>query len=230
MKKTEHSSPFRREIENIGKQLEKLKTSMESITQRLDCGDVQGAYEAAFDFAEAAESLTCAARQLPAYTGHPQANKAIERHIVDSFPVKIGFTAEGWFGISMPALLPKKNKGSTEYISDNLSLALKHFWRGKEPIRYTDCFIVFRHVYRRDRPERHYRDHDNIELKAAIDAIAIHVLYDDSALQCSHLYVSKAGDENRTEIFVLPKDEIGVWIRNAKSYDGRGVILYESCP
>jgi hypothetical protein len=195
--------------------------------KRIQAGDAEGAFHAAFDFARISEQLTLTARQMPAYTYYPQANKAIEQHISESVPIKIGFTAEKWFCVSIPALLPKKEKGSAEYIRDNLYIALKNFWRSREPVYFTDCYIVFRHVYGRDRPERLMRDHDNIELNMAIDAIALYVLIDDSALRCNHLYCSKAGDENRTEIFVVPQDEIVAWIKSSKSYDGKGVNLYD---
>ena len=96
----------------------------------------------------------------------------------------------------IPTLLPKKQKGSVDYIRDYLYLAMGEFFRGKQPVRYTDCVLIFRHIYRHDRPERRYRDHDNIEVNAVTDVIALYVLFDDSPLHCSHYYCSAPGNDN----------------------------------
>ena len=48
--------------------------------------------------------------------------------------------------------------------------------------------MIFRHVYDRNRPEREYRDHDNIELNTVVDAIAMFFLVDDTPLECRHYY------------------------------------------
>ena len=228
MKNTMPLSPFRKEVLYADNLLNKAQKSMDVIKQNFSSNDIKGAYRAAFDFADVAEKLTLIARQLPAYTGNPQAQKTSEKVITDNIPVRMGFTIEGWFGVVIPELLPKKQKGSANYIRDYLYLAMGEFFHGKQPIRYTDCVIIFRHIYRRDRPERQYRDHDNIELNMVIDIIALYVLFDDSALRCWHHYCSAPGNENRTEVFVVPQSEYGTWITNAKTYANKAVVLHES--
>jgi hypothetical protein len=230
MKKTEQPSPFEKEIQRADKQLRQTQISMEAVKQKHESGEVYEAYIAAFDFADAAEKLVFMARQLPAYTGNPHAVKKSVEIIKENIPVKIGFTPEGWFGVIIPALLPKKQKGSAEYLRDALYMSMQNFFRGKQPVKYTDCVLIFRHVYRHDMPERQYRDHDNIEVNMVADAIALYVLYDDSALRCSHFYCSTPGDENRTEIFVVPQSEFVVWILDAKSHKSKAVILHENIP
>ena len=191
---------------------------MELMKRKSEAGYIEGAYCEAFNFADICEKLTLTARQLPAYTGNPQAQKISGHIISDNISVSIGFTPEGWFEAVIPALLPKKNKDSAEYICDFMYPAMQNFFRGKKPVRYTDCIIIFRHIYRQDRPERQYRDHDNIEIKAVIDIIALYVLFDDSPLHCSHYYCSAPGNENRTEIFIVPRSEFGIWLANSKTY------------
>jgi len=233
MKITEQLSPFKREILNTDKQLQKTQEKMGVMKQRIEIGDIDGAYQDALKFADSAEQLVLSARQLPAYTGNPQARKMSEQIITDNIPVRIGFTSEGWFGVIMPTLLPKKNRGhknSTYYICDFLYPAMQNFFRGKQPVRYTDCVIFFRHIYQRDRPERQYRDHDNIEVKAVIDVVALYVLFDDSPLRCSHYYCSAPGDDNRTEVLVIPQNEFGAWIADANTYKNKEVILLENLP
>jgi hypothetical protein len=156
----DQQSPFKKEISRADAQFRKTQVTFEAMKQKLVAGDVEGAYLDAFEFADAAEKLTLAARQLPAYTGNPQAQKMSEQVMIDNVPVKIGFTPEGWFGVEVLVLLPKKRKGSTDYLREVLYLAMGKFFRGKPAVRYTDCVLIFRHIYRRDRPERRYRDHD----------------------------------------------------------------------
>ena len=230
MKDSKAISPFAAEIAHAEKQLRKAQKAMDAVKLRHDAGDILAAYLEAFNFSDAAERLALTARQMPAYTGHPQAQKTIATHLSDNLPIRMGFTPEGWFAVVIPALLPKKLKGSADFIREAMYQALGLFFRGKEPVRYTDCVMIFRHVYRRDRPERQYRDHDNIEVNAVSDTVALYVLFDDSPLRCSHFYCSAPGSENRTEIFIVPQTEFEKWIYNAKSYFGAEIRLLENHP
>jgi len=176
MKPKENPSPFKKELTYAEKQLRKTQELMETMKRKLENGDIEGTYNSALFFADASEKFTLTARQLPAYTGNPQAQKMCNQIIADNIPVNIGFTPEGWFGVIIPTLLPKKQKGSVDYIRDYLYLAMKEFFRGRNPVRYTECVLIYRHIYRYDRPERRYRDHDNIEINAVTDIIALYVL------------------------------------------------------
>jgi hypothetical protein len=89
---------------------------------------------------------------------------------------------------------------------------MARFWRGKPPVRYPYNVTVFRHVYRRDRPERQYRDHDNIELNRVLDIVALYVMVDDSPMRCRHYYCGAPGSGHRTEIYVVPRDEFVHWL------------------
>lgn len=193
-------------------------------------GDMENAYVSALLIAEESERLTLFARVLPAYTGHPLAGSTVEATIAETVLAKIGFTREGWFAAYIPALMPKKSKGSPEYIRSILYLAMRRFFAGKEPVCYPNCVLIFRHVYDRSRPERLYRDHDNIELNAVADVIALYVLKDDAPLRCSHYYCSAAGSEDRTEVYVVPQDEFIRWLDDFEDIADRGVILYEKRP
>lgn len=233
MQTTENISPFKKEILLADKQLRKTNEKMGIMKQRLEIGDLNGAYQDALKFAESSELLTLYARQLPAYNINPQMRKMSEQIMENNIPVRIGFTPERWFGIVMPTLLPKKNRGnknSSYYVCGFLYPAMQNFFRGKQPVKYTDCVMIFRHIYQRDRPERQYRDHDNIEVKAVIDVIALYILFDDSPLRCSHYYCSAPGDENRTEVLVIPQNEFGAWIADAHTYKNKEVLLLENLP
>jgi len=154
----------------------------------------------------------------------------IEVAMLESFPFQIGFTAEGWFCLKIPLLLPKKSSGSPAYITDPLYPAMKRFWRGKPPVRYPDNILIFRHVYSKERPERQYRDHDNIELNRVTDVVALYVMVDDSPMRCRHYYCSAPGSSERTEVYVVPRSEFSIWLSHEDSIPDMGVILYENLP
>lgn len=122
------------------------------------------AYAMALKLAEESEKLTLLTRALPAYTGNPRALQDVDAVAAESVPIEAGFTIEGWFCIRLPLLLPKKERGSASYIRGILYPALRNFFQGKAPVRYPESIMIFRHVYEKGRPERRYRDHDNIEV------------------------------------------------------------------
>ena len=162
--------------------------------------------------ARISESVALKTRALPAYTGHPQADAMVQKVIVEAVPVEMGFTKEGWFSLQMPILLPRKEMSSRSYLRGILYPALEKFSHGKEKIRYRNCVLIFRHVYDRNRPEREYRDHDNIELNTVVDAIAMFFLVDDPPFECRHYYCSAAGENERTEVYIVPREDFESWL------------------
>lgn len=170
------------------------------------------AYEQALRLEEMAERLVLLTRALPAYTGSGMAKRDMERTMKRCIPVDMGFTAEGWFWLCIPALLPKKGGGSADYIRSFLYPPMKEYFQGKEPVRFTDCVLVYRHVYDRDRPERRMRDHDNIETNMVSDIVAMYVMPDDAPSVCSHYECSVMGEGDHTEVYVIPKTDFSVWL------------------
>ena len=222
--------PFQRCLDSAIKRANKVMAALEEIKIHLSRSDMESAYATAFRAADFSERLTNITRELPAYTGHPKAREKIEKAMLESFPVEIGFTAEGWFCLRIPLLLPKKEGGSPMYITDPLYPAMKQFWRGKQPVRYPDNILIFRHVYNKDRPERQYRDHDNIELNRVADVVALYVMVDDSPMRCRHYYCSAPGSSERTEVYVAPRSEFLNWLSREDYIPDKGVILYENLP
>ena len=176
---------------------------------------------------EQAEQAVLLIRVLPAYTGAAGATARTDAIISDTIPVEVGFTAEGWFSVRIPALLPKKATGSADYIRSYLYPAMRKFFEGKPPVRFRDCVLAYRHVYDRSRPERAMRDHDNIETNMVTDILALYVLPDDHPAVCSHYYCSAAGSEDRTEVYVIPKHDFPMWMVEEKTLPDKGVKLYE---
>jgi len=228
MEDKKKDSPFQRCLDETKHKADKVISALEKVDICLSRNNIESAYIAAFRVADCSERLTNVARQLPAYTGHPKAHDMIENAMLESFPIQIGFTAEGWFCLKIPLLLPKKSSGSPAYITDPIYPAMKRFWRGKPPVRYPDNILIFRHVYSKERPERQYRDHDNIELNRVTDTVALYVMVDDSPTRCRHYYCSAPGSSERTEVYVVPRSEFSIWLSHEDSIPDTGVILYEN--
>lgn len=193
-----------------------------------DNSSMDDVYDQALQIVEFAERLVLVARALPAYTGRPQAQFDVEKITKESFPVEIGFTKQGWFSVRIPVLLPKKESGSAEYIRSSLYPAMADFFNDKNPIRYDDCVLIYRHVYSKNRPERRKRDHDNIEVNIVSNIVAFYVMPDDGPDICSHYYCSAEGTADRTEIYVVPKNEFSKWINAEKKLPKKGAKLYEA--
>jgi hypothetical protein len=220
-------SGFEKCLGKAARCLGKVDLALEDVRIELQIGNTDGAYAAAFDAAYQAERLALLTRELPVYSGHPRARKLIEDATLQSFQIEMGFTVEGWFCIRLPLLLPKKSKGSPNYISDPLYAAMKRFWLGKQPVRYPNNVIIFRHVFSRDRPERENRDHDNVELNRVVDIAALYVMFDDSPARCRHYYTSAPGNSERTEVYVVPQAEFIDWLNKENTIPEGGVTLYE---
>lgn len=204
-------TPFTEQIARAGRQLDKVIVALQLTSKSANEGELGQAYANAFDLANEAEKFTLLARQLPAFTGSPNAHDEMNGLIACIMPIAVGYTSQGWLGIRIPALLPKKAKGTTDYIRLSLYLALSNFFKDKPRIRFDECIIIFRHRYDKKRPERWARDHDNIEINAVVDAVALFVLADDTAYLCDHFYCSVMSDHDETEVYIIPKDQFLVW-------------------
>ncbi len=221
---------FDKVLDQSIRRAEKVVRILKTTRQLREEKRIEPVYETASDGVYESERLTLLMRVLPAYTGHPGARAKIEEILRETVPVSIGYTQEGWFAAFIPALLPKKSKGNANYYREILYPAMSRFYTGKVPVRYPNCVLVFRHVYDRTRPERQYRDHDNIEVNAVADIIAFYTMKDDHPLRCKHHYCSAAGSEDRTEVYVVPQSEFIDWYTAEKAFPDEGVELLENRP
>lgn len=217
-------------VEKALRHTEKLRKEL--ICLQDDCANKRGkmALERALTVSRFSERIALIARSLPVYTGHPDAGKLVREGLMEEIPVELGFTREGWFCLRMPMLLPRKEKTSRNYIRGYLYPALERFVREKGWIRYPDCVLIFRHIYDRKRPERYYRDHDNIELNTVVDAVSMFLLVDDTPMRCRHYYCSAAATNEHTEVYIVPKDDFPQWLAMEKDIPDAGVFLYGEMP
>ena len=220
-------STFQKALDKIDAKIQELHEQAFSVRRSYQDGNIKQAYESALRLEEVSEKTVLLTRALPAYTGNPKARLETENLIKLSIPIEIGFTEEGWISLRIPALLPKKDAGSADYIRSSLYLAMREFFLDSQPVRYNDCVLIYRHIYARDRPERKKRDHDNIEVNMVSDIVAMYVLPDDGPSVCSHYYCSTQGQSDRTEVYVVPQCEFTGWLENEKQMPEQGVKLYE---
>lgn len=221
---------FQIQLDRAIKETEKLLKQLNAVKTDYADKRIEDALEKSVSAARIAESVTLKTRALPAHTGYPQAEVMLQKAIEENVPVEMGFTEEGWFCLRIPILLPRKEKSSRSYLRGFLYPALEKFSHGKEKVRYRNCVLIFRHVYDRYRPEREYRDHDNIELNTVVDAIAMFFLVDDTPLECRHYYCSAAGDEERTEVYIVPRADFESWLAIEKCPEKLRKKLYKNLP
>lgn len=179
----------------------------------LKAGEIESAYEKSFELDHLCERLVLTAREMPCLYGKPKALSIVLDQIPDLNEIEIGYTEEDWLKVTLPRLLPKKNrKGSTHYIRDTLYPSMIAYSASHPIKRLDDCVIIFRHVYDSKEPQKAWRDHDNIEIKQVTDIIAFFAMKDDGPRICSHFYCSAAGDANKTEVYVVPSDQLTMWL------------------
>ncbi|MEE0970356.1 MAG: DUF6100 family protein [Clostridia bacterium] len=194
------------------------RQSAETIKILCEKGDNLEAYEESFRLERLAEKLALHTRKLPVYTGHPKALIQTEYVLEEETPVEIGYTEEGWFSLRLPLLLPHKNSGDVDYLKEALyPIVGRYIVDNRSTGRiYGPVIMIFRHVYSEDFPERKRRDHDNVEVKALADIVTLSMLVDDAPAYCSHYYCSGVGNEERTEVYLVPKEEFEQWIAKEK--------------
>ena len=224
-----HKSYFQMTLEKTIRQTEKLLKLLKAVHTDYEDNRMEDTMEKAAFAAKEAEEVALLTRALPAHTGHPRAKDLTYDTIAEAIPIEIGFTDQGWFCLRMPILLPRKEKSSRNYIRGFIYPELEQFAAGRR-IRYRNCVLIFRHVYDRNRPEREYRDHDNIELNTVVDAIAMFFLVDDTPLECRHYYCSAAGSTERTEVYIVPRNEFEDWLALENNIPDIGVFLHKNSP
>ena len=212
---------FKKEFLRTQRTLEQLNELWDKMKETMDENDEDGAYQISLETARIGERLLLQLRDLATYPKNIQCGKMVSKFIQETALVEVGFTKEGWFRLSIPALLPRKEKGNPEYIRSLIYPAMSDFFTGKIIRQFRDCTLVYLHIYDEKRPKREWRDHDNIEINTVTDIVALFVMVDDSPHICEHYYTSKSGKNNRTEVFVLPKRDLEQFRRINRLYDTR---------
>ena len=212
---------FKKEFTKAKRTLGQFYRAWNKLESCIEYNDENGAYDCSLETERIAERLIFQLRNLATYSGDKEACEAVVKNIKETALVEVGYTKEGWFRLSIPALLPRKEKGNPEYVRSLIYPAMSDFFTGKQIEKFKDCTLVYLHTYDVNRPKREWRDHDNVEVNAVTDIVALFVMLDDSPHICEHYYASKSGMENRTEVFVLPKRDLEKFRTQKGLYDSR---------
>lgn len=116
--RSKEKTAFEGQVDAVKRRMRNAENEMLQVRINLRNNNMPGAYEAAFDLANAAEKLTIATRELPAYTGHPLARKTMNEQIVETAPVKLGFTKKAGLFLKSPHCCTKSKKAmqSTSWV------------------------------------------------------------------------------------------------------------------
>ena len=199
---------------DIRRALKRTVAAFEALTS---AGSPALANDAAWLLERRTEELTLLARSLPIWAPDPDRGHSVQPPDLSPFPVQIRQTAEGWLHLTLPALLPKKNSGRGNLVYAGVAAAMRKWCSGRKPLRFTDCVLVFCHVYDRMRPMRRMRDHDNIECKSVTDVLALYAMPDDGPAICSRYECSVAGDADRTDVYLVPSASFSAWLEQEKA-------------
>lgn len=207
-------SKFEKDLKTAQRLLSKAQQSLAKINSCIERKNISNAIEESYNYEILCERIVNNARILPVSSGIPSVKGVVVDNIIKENNVLVEYTNENWFHINFPSLLPKKEKGDPSYIRATVQSALKKFFLdNKKRTLQDDSIIIFQHNYNKSRPEREFRDHDNIEINAIVDLVALYLLVDDSPMKCKHFYCSKVSDHDSTDVFLIPTSDFVVWLK-----------------
>jgi len=223
----EEKTPAAATTERVLRMLSKLYNQTAQMLYAFSHGMNEDGYQMALENERLAERMILAYRDIPINTGRPSAMGDVNRIIAEEVPVEMGYTQEGWFMLKIPELLPlkEKKKGSFEYIRGYLYPAMEHHFENELAQRIEKCVVIYRHIYAKDYPEKEYRDYDNIEINFVTDAIALYVMVDDAPSRCELYHFTSVGDENRTEVYVVPKKDFADFYNRVETPGGDPITI-----
>lgn len=153
------------------------------------------------------ENIARLARTLPVTIGMENAEQEVNRVVAKQVKIIVEETQEGWLKVKLPFLLPKKEKGSSEYLRDVLYCGLQDYFNNREPVKFDHSIIVVKHVYGKERKDKMRCDHDNFEINFITDAIALFALPDDSPEHCKMFSYSARGEKEHSCIYLIPEKD-----------------------
>lgn len=183
--------------------------------------------------AEDAEFFIRNTRELILSQKTPTGEEDVQRIIDATYPVEIGFNAEGWFGVRIPLLIPKKDNYSVKYLEKRLGPVLEEFWRVRPRFQIAphDSVIVFRHIYSTHRPGWERCVPADSEIDCVIRLFFSYVFRKIFPIEFRHYHCCAIGEEECTEVYVMPATDLGKWISQETSVWSilqKGEKLYET--
>lgn len=204
-------SNFERATSSLLGRYDELSAKTKETLELTQKGMYEEAEAAMRDVIRMTEKAALLCRKLPLHTGSPDAQAEVEEILEETCPIQMGFIQRGWFFMRLPPLASQKDLANKEYIRGMLYPAMRRFWDGKPTARMTESVIIFRHVYDFRSEEIRKRDYDNVEVKFVVDAIAMHLLKDDSPECCEVFHCTARGIEDCLDVFVVPQEYFQYW-------------------
>ena len=119
----------------------------------------------------------------------------------------------GVLQITLPCLLPKrKQRHSTEYLTDPMYFALSRYADGHMLPMYKHCVVCFCHIYSKELPTNRVRDYDNLEMKQLLDVLATFIMEDDNGLLVDAYNTTELGEKDCTCICVMDRLRFTRWL------------------
>lgn len=173
--------------------------------------------------------LTKISRQLPFEMGINRINgkdvyEIIDDVIVESSGVKVDYIKEGWLGIRLPALPPKRKQFHSRHLFEPLNIALREFFDNQLFLDKRKMVLCCRFVYSNTVPLESYLDYDNLELKMLTDVIASHTTMTDAPYRLNSYCCSAQGEETHMEIFLILLEDFPSWLEYEKLIPKKGVL------
>lgn len=201
----ERVSRARQELDRLGGDLTALERS-DPIRYPENFGEM------AVEAATRAERVTCSLRQL-VYSGLGAKKAEYLSNAASAQGVEISRNSD-CLTVSVPALLPHRKKGSSEFLVDPVFFALSEYAMASRFPRLAHAVVCFVHVYEE---EGCVRDYDNIESKQLLDVVAMFALQDDNGQFCDVYHTTARGPKARTEVYIMPPEAFPGWLESRKT-------------
>lgn len=202
-------------LEYIKKKLSQGEKSLQTVLDDIASG--KNTLKSELALQKVSEELCNAARLLPTFL-HEDAHPLIVETMEDGLDIKYEYKEdENVFIARIPSLLPKKERGSARWIRATVQATLREFVARERlnPLE-GEFVVIFNHVYSHER--RAMRDHDNIEVNVTMDAIALFLLKDDSPYYVDHFHCSCFGENDQTNIYLVPRTIALKYIQEVAKY------------
>lgn len=173
--------------------------------------------------------LTKISRQLPFemcinHINSKDVYDIMDKVIVESAGIEVDYISDGWLGIRLPALPPKRKQFHSRYLFEPLNIALSRFFETQMFLDKRKMVLVYRFVYSDTVPTNMYLDYDNLELKMLTDVIASHTTMTDAPYRLNSYCCSAQGEETHMEIFLIPLEDFPSWLEYEKTIPSKGVL------
>lgn len=154
-------------------------------------------------------------RNLPHETFLSNAQHELVKNYETIYGLKLNKMPAGYH-LTIPLLLPKKEKESATYIRTILQSFMQEIiGTGNiiEPLN-EPITLIFVHEYDRNKKVTEWRDHSNIEINVVEDVLNMYLFKDDTGYYCRHMYLSQAAECNATQIYVLKNKYVQQFLKN----------------